>query len=84
MALRVPNTLSDAGSADLADEQLKERLGADVPAGSSPVVGLTHCWVTGPDGTVPGLMLDWRHDSQLGWLGRVVRPVRDEVGWPVM
>lgn len=43
-----------------------------------------HCWVADPDGTVPGLLLGWRHDSALGWLGRVVRPVRDQVGWLVM
>jgi hypothetical protein len=80
MAERVANPLSDAGSDDRAEEQL----GTDSLDRSSPVPRLKHCWVAGPDGTVPGLLLGWRHDSELGWLGRVVRPVRDEVGWLVM
>lgn len=43
-----------------------------------------HCWVATPGGPVPGLLLGWRHDEALGWLGRVVRPVRDAHGWLVL
>jgi hypothetical protein len=46
--------------------------------------GLKHCWVQGPDGAVPGLLLGWRRERDGTWLGRVVRPVRDDRGWLVM
>jgi hypothetical protein len=54
---------------------------APTPAGPP---GLKHCWVRGPDGPVPGLLLGWRRDRDGTWLGRVVRPVRDDRGWLVM
>ncbi len=53
------------------------------PAGS-PVVPIKHCWITGDEGKVPGLLLEWRRRPD-GWHARVVRPIPDGVGgWVVV
>ncbi|WP_344155279.1 hypothetical protein [Nocardioides koreensis] len=47
-------------------------------------VPVKHCWVTGAEGRVPGLLLEWRKRPD-GWHARVVRPVRDHAGdWVVV
>ena len=46
-------------------------------AGPSPI---KHCWVTDCNGTMPGLLLEWReYEGQ--WRGRVVRPVFEAGEW---
>lgn len=50
---------------------------------STPAVSIKHCWVTGADGKVPGLLLEWRKRPD-SWQARVVRPIRDEDGWAVV
>jgi hypothetical protein len=42
-----------------------------------------HCWVTGRDGRLPALLLEWLQRPD-GWHGRVVRPVREDDGWQVV
>src|SRR5690348_14802886 len=49
-----------------------------------PPPDVKHCWVVTSCGPLPGLLLGWRRDEEVGWLGRVVRPVRAEHGWLVM
>jgi len=44
---------------------------------------IRHCWVTGRDGRLPGLLREWRQRPD-GWHGRVVRPVREDDGWQVV
>ena len=41
---------------------------------------LRHCWVSSPQGRLPGLLLEWRRVAS-GWQGRVVHPVPDADGW---
>ena len=42
------------------------------------------CWVVGPDGALPGLLLGWEQRAA-GWWGRVVHPVRErDDGWVVV
>jgi len=60
------------------DNSMLAAVGRGLPA------GLKHCWVMTPDGPVPGLLVGWRRDEELGWLGRVVRPVPDEDGWLIL
>jgi hypothetical protein len=42
-----------------------------------------HCWVTGPSGRLPGLLLSWRQGAD-GWQGRVVHPVLEPAGWALV
>lgn len=42
-----------------------------------------HCWVTGPAGRLPGLLLAWRKGAD-GWEGRVVHLVEEPSGWAVV
>jgi hypothetical protein len=42
-----------------------------------------HCWVTGPTGRLPGLLLAWRQGVE-GWEGRVVHLVLEPSGWVVV
>jgi hypothetical protein len=71
---------ADHGS--LADRSARSRGAPAAPVlpAASPV---RHCWVHGPDGRVPGLLLAWEHRAP-GWHGRVVHPVRDGDGWIVV
>lgn len=39
-----------------------------------------HCWVTGPTGRLPGLLLGWRQGPD-GWQGRVAHLVLEPSGW---
>ena len=49
-----------------------------------PAVPIKHCWVTGVEGRVPGLLLEWRKRPD-GWHARVVRPIQDGAGgWVVV
>ena len=57
---------------------------AQTAGGSERPPEVKHCWVVTSCGPLPGLLLAWRHDEELGWLGRVVRPARDEDGWLLM
>jgi len=80
MAERVERTRAHAtpGQLDVAPDPV-------TPAGvGEPPADVKHCWVVAPGGPVPGLLVGWRRDEELGWLGRVVRPVRDQHGWLVM
>lgn len=53
-------------------------------AAATPELPLKHCWVTGADGRVPGLLLEWRAVEEGGWMGRVVRPVLEQGEWVVV
>jgi hypothetical protein len=59
------------------------RSGRAQPTAAVPVVPIKHCWVTGAEGKVPGLLLEWRRRPD-GWHARVVRPVREGDGWVVV
>ncbi len=53
---------------------LAERTAATAaPPPGPPAV--RHCWVVGPDGVLPGLLLGWEQRAS-GWWGRAVHPVR--------
>lgn len=54
--------------------------GTPQPAPPPPV---KHCWVTGPTGRLPGLLLAWRQGAD-GWQGRVVHPVLEGTGWALV
>jgi len=45
-----------------------------------PPPTVKHCWVSDPNGRLPGLLLGWRRGAS-GWEGRVVRPVIEPSGW---
>lgn len=64
---------------------MAERVAAsrDVPSGTPEPPPIRHCFVTGPHGKVPGLLLQWRQRPD-GWHGRVVRPVLEGDGWVVV
>jgi hypothetical protein len=56
---------------------------ADRVAGTDrhpPPPPVKHCWVTGPAGRLPGLLLAWRQGPD-GWQGRVVHLVPETAGW---
>ncbi len=57
------------------------------PSGPRPAPpgtpALRHCWVDGPCGRQPGLLLTWRQGPG-GWQGRVVHPVEETAGWVVV
>ena len=55
--------------------------GTPEPHASPPPV--KHCWVTGPSGRLPGLLLAWRQGAD-GWQGRVVHPVLEPAGWALV
>lgn len=42
-----------------------------------------HCWVIGPNGRLPALLLAWEQRID-GWHGRVVHPVEEAEGWVVV
>lgn len=65
-----------AASASLAD-----RVAATTGQPSPPP--LKHCWVSGPAGTLPGLLLGWRQGPE-GWQGRVVHAVPEPAGWSLV
>lgn len=49
-----------------------------------PPVALRHCWVVGPEGALPGLLLGWERRAS-GWWGRAVHPVpAADAGWAVV
>ncbi|HEU5043581.1 MAG TPA: hypothetical protein VFT75_05560 [Nocardioidaceae bacterium] len=81
MADRVRQTKAQAGAGE-RPVALPKSVGPGVGRPGAPA-GLKHCWVLTPDGPVPGLLVGWRRDAALGWLGRVIRPVRGEDGWLV-
>jgi hypothetical protein len=68
------------GFGTMAERVADSRGGADVPP-EPPAI--RHCFVTGPHGKVPGLLLEWRQRPD-GWHGRVVRPVLEADGWVVV
>ena len=49
----------------------------------APPPSVKHCWVTGPMGRLPGLLLGWRQGAE-GWQGRVVHPVLESSGWALV
>lgn len=53
------------------------------PSASAAEPTIKPCWVDGADGLVPALLLEWRQDVG-GWMGRVVRPVREDGAWVVV
>ena len=58
---------------------------ADRVAGTPrhPPPTVKHCWVSGPSGRLPGLLLAWRQGAD-GWQGRVVHPVPEPAGWALV
>ena len=68
---------SDLGS--LADRAALGRRGPTAPEAPP----LRHCWVTGPHGRLPGLLLAWEQRID-GWHGRVVHAVPEPDGWVVV
>jgi hypothetical protein len=48
-----------------------------------PPPPVKHCWVSGPTGRLPGLLLAWRQGAD-GWQGRVVHPVLEGSGWALV
>ena len=60
------------------------RTAPDAAAGpAAPPPALKHCWVLGPQGRLPGLLLGWEQRDD-GWYGRVVHPELDAQGWAVV
>jgi len=57
---------------------LADRVAASAPVPAPPP--LKHCWVSGPAGRLPGLLLAWRQGPD-GWQGRVVHAVAEPSGW---
>lgn len=41
------------------------------------------CWVTDSHGRLPALLMEWRQ-TEVGWQGRVVRPVLEDGAWIVV
>ncbi len=70
----------DLGS--LAERAARGRAASATPR-HPPSPQVRHCWVSGADGRVPGLLLEWEQRAS-GWHGRVVHPVRDADGWIVV
>lgn len=63
---------------------MADRVAASRPAEPAPEPpALKHCWVTGPHGRLPGLLLGWERTST-GFRGRVLHPVLDADGWAVI
>ena len=64
---------------------MADRVANSARSGSAalPPMPVKHCWVTGADGRVPALLLEWRKRDD-GWHARVVRPVKDGDGWVVV
>lgn len=65
---------------------LADRVAGTPPQPPPPAVeppGVKHCWVTGPSGRLPGLLLAWRQGPH-GWQGRVVHPVLESPGWALV
>ncbi len=63
-------------------EQPREPVDVAEPVPEQPPV--RHCWVVGPQGTLPALLLGWEQRAT-GWWGRVVHPVREQDGrWVVV
>ena len=55
-----------------------------VAARAEPVPpSIKHCYVTGVEGRLPALLLEWRR-TEGGWQGRVVRPVLEDAAWVVV
>ena len=53
---------------------------APTPSPGPPVpTTLRHCWVVGPSGPLPALILGWERRAS-GWWGRVVHPVAEGDG----
>ena len=53
----------------------REPLVPDTPVPPTPATpAVRHCWVVGPAGPLPGLLLGWERRAT-GWWGRVVHPV---------
>lgn len=80
MAERVERTRAQGAplQRDVAPDPVIPAVVGELPA------GVKHCLVATPRGLVPGRLVGWRHDQALGWLDRVVCPVRDEHGWQVL
>lgn len=66
------------GYGPMADRVAQGR-GERLPPPAAPPE-VKHCWVSGPQGRHPALLLSWEK-RESGWFGRVVRPVNEEVGW---
>ena len=60
---------------------LAERVAGSAPPAPPPTV--KHCWVSGPAGRLPGLLLGWRQGAD-GWQGRVVHAVPEGSGWALV
>ena len=57
--------------------------GTSPPPAQPPPPAIKHCWVTGPGGRLPALLLAWRQGAD-GWQGRVVHPVLEASGWALV
>ncbi|GAA1479093.1 hypothetical protein GCM10009623_35390 [Nocardioides aestuarii] len=66
---------------------LAERAARSRPAQPPPEpapLPIRHCWVVGPEGVLPALLLGWEQRAA-GWWGRTVHPVREQDGrWAVV
>ena len=52
--------------------------------GTRPAFAIKHCWVMGPHGRLPALLLAWRR-TEAGFQGRVIHPVVEaDGGWGVV
>ncbi len=65
----------------LADRQVSSVAQPPAPESNPPTV--KHCWVTGPHGRLPGLLLAGEQRVD-GWHGRVAHPVLEADGWVVV
>lgn len=65
----------------LADRAARSRVEQpSVPAVEAPGhADVRHCWVVGPGGVAPGLLLGWEQRAA-GWWGRTVHPVTEADG----
>ena len=62
---------------------MAERVARPRAAPGPEAVPIKHCWVLDGPHRLPALLLEWRQVEGT-WRGRVVRPVRDDVGWAVV
>lgn len=62
---------------------LKDRVRLGAEALPEATAAVKHCWVTDIHGRLPGLLLEWRR-AEVGFQGRVVRPVCEDGVWIVV
>lgn len=67
----------------LAERAARSRGEVPEPPPPRAVDGVRHCWVVGPEGVLPGLLLGWELRAA-GWWGRAVHLVPEADGWAVV